>query len=69
MFLRRSDVCVLFRSLAAATAKSAEGEGMAVLEKMYTFVSGKKSIESIDYAEFMSTFVYLPRNAVSSKVK
>ena len=28
-------------------------------EKMYTFVSGKKTINSRHYAEFMYTFVYL----------
>ena len=36
---------------------------------MFTFVSGKNSIDSRRYAEFMSTFVYLPRKAVSSKIK
>ena len=36
---------------------------------MSTFVSGKNVGGSKRYAEFMSTFVYLPQKAVSSKIK
>ena len=36
---------------------------------MSTFVSGKKLAESRRYAEFMSTFVYLPEKSVFSKIK
>ena len=36
---------------------------------MSTFVSGKNIVDSGRYEEFMSTFVYLPRKAVSSKIK
>jgi hypothetical protein len=36
-------------------------------KKMYTFVSGKRVIDSRHYAEFMSTFVYLLEKGVLAK--
>ena len=36
-------------------------------KKMYTFVSGKNVIDSVRYADFMSTFVYLLEKAGSAK--
>ena len=41
----------------------------AVSTKMSTFVSVKNLVDSRRYAEFMSTFVYLPRKDVSRKIK
>ena len=45
----------------------ADGDGRAVAGKMYTFVSGKRVIDSRHYAEFMSTFVYLLEKGVLAK--
>ena len=47
----------------------AGGHGTVSRGKMYTFVSGKKLVDSKRYVEFMYTFVYLPRKDRFSKIK
>jgi hypothetical protein len=53
----------------AVATNSVDDEGIAVLEKMSTFVSAISPVESRHYSEFMSTFVYRLEKAVFSKIK
>jgi hypothetical protein len=43
-------------------------EALAKAGKMSTFVSGKKTIDSSCYGEFMSTFVYLVEKALFNEI-